>query len=208
MRGPPRDFTYGKVMSWVAFDRAVKAIERYGLEGDADHWRLLRDTVHEEICEQGYDKKRNTFVQYYGAEALDASLLMMPLVGFLPAHDERIKGTVDAIQKNLMQDGFVMRYSQAEGSDGLSGTESAFIICSFWLADDLALMGRLDEARELFNRLLAIRNDVGLLSEEYNPATHRLLGNFPQAFSHVGLINTAHNLSLDRKGPAETRAGH
>ncbi|HET6725005.1 MAG TPA: glycoside hydrolase family 15 protein [Gammaproteobacteria bacterium] len=207
MRGPPRDFTYGKVMSWVAFDRAVKAIERYGLEGDADHWRMLRDTVHGEICEQAYDKKRNTFVQYYGGESLDASLLMMPLVGFLPPDDERIKGTVAAIQNNLMQDGFVMRYSQAKDSDGVSGTESAFIICSFWLADDLAMMGRRDEARELFDRLLSIRNDVGLLSEEYDPKTHRLLGNFPQAFSHVGLINTAHNLSLQKKGPAEHRAG-
>jgi GH15 family glucan-1,4-alpha-glucosidase len=206
MRGPPRDFTYGKVMSWVAFDRAVKAIEQYGLEGDADHWRELRDTVHDEVCERAYDKKRNTFVQYYGGEALDAALLLMPLVGFLPPDDKRIQGTVEAIQNNLMQDGFVMRYSQAENDDGLSGGESAFLICSFWLADNLAMMGRMTEARELFERLLAIRNDVGLLSEEYDPRTRRLLGNFPQAFSHVGLINTAHNLTADKTGPAEHRS--
>ncbi|HET7307129.1 MAG TPA: glycoside hydrolase family 15 protein [Gammaproteobacteria bacterium] len=206
MRGPPRDFTFSKVMAWVAVDRAVKTIDREGLDGDADHWRLLRDTIHEEICDKGFNKKRNTFVQYYGGEGLDAALLMMPLVGFLPPEDPRIKGTVEAIQQDLMQDGFVMRYSQEEGSDGVSGTESAFIVCSFWLADNLAMMGREDEARELFEKLLSIRNDVGLLSEEYDPRTHRQLGNFPQAFSHVGLINTAHNLMRNKAGPAQHRA--
>ncbi|HET7371038.1 MAG TPA: glycoside hydrolase family 15 protein [Gammaproteobacteria bacterium] len=206
MRGPPRDFTFSKVMAWVAMDRAVKAIERYGLEGDVAHWRMLRDTIHDEVCEKGFNKKRNTFVQYYGGEGLDAALLMMALVGFLPPEDPRIKGTVEAIQKDLMQDGFVMRYTQEEGGDGVAGSESAFIVCSFWLADNLAMMGRQDEARTLFERLLAIRNDVGLLAEEYDPHTKRLLGNFPQAFSHVGLINTAHNLTLHKAGPAEHRA--
>ncbi|HET6654865.1 MAG TPA: glycoside hydrolase family 15 protein [Gammaproteobacteria bacterium] len=206
MRGPPRDFTFSKVMAWVAMDRAVKAIERYGLEGDADHWRMLRDTIHGEVCEKGFNKKRNTFVQYYGGEGLDAALLMMALVGFLPPEDPRIRGTVEAIQKDLMQDGFVLRYTQKEGGDGVSGSESPFIVCSFWLADNLAMMGRQQEARELFERLLAIRNDVGLLSEEYDPKTQRLLGNFPQAFSHVGLINTAHNLAVNEAGPAENRA--
>lgn len=207
MRGPPRDFTHGKVMAWVAFDRAVKAIENFRLEGDAAHWRALRKNVHDEVCEKGFNKPRNSFVQYYGGDALDASLLLMPLVGFLPPEDARIKGTVEAIQKNLMNDGFVMRYSQTEGGDGMEGNEGAFIICSFWLADNLALMGRKDEARELFDRLLAIRNDVGLLAEEYDPRQRRLLGNFPQAFSHVGLINTAHNLSLEGTGPAKHRPG-
>ncbi|MDN5863789.1 MAG: glycoside hydrolase family 15 protein [Gammaproteobacteria bacterium] len=207
MRGPPRDFTHGKVMAWTAFDRAVKAIENFGLEGDAAHWRALRKTVHDEVCEKGFSKKRNTFVQYYGGEPLDAALLLMPLVGFLPAEDPRIKSTVEAIQKNLMNDGFVMRYSLEEGDDGLAGGEGAFILCSFWLADNLALMGRKDEARELFHRLLAIRNDVGLLAEEYDPREKRLLGNFPQAFSHVGLINTAHHLSLEEgNGPAQHHA--
>ncbi|HET8551914.1 MAG TPA: glycoside hydrolase family 15 protein [Gammaproteobacteria bacterium] len=206
MRGPPRDFTFSKVMAWVAVDRAVKTIDREGLDGDADHWRLLRDTIHQEICEKGFNKKRNTFVQYYGGEGLDAALLMMALVGFLPPEDPRIKGTVEAVQKDLMQDGFVLRYSQEEGSDGVSGTESAFIVCSFWLADNLAMMGREDEARALFEKLLSIRNDVGLLSEEYDPRTHRQLGNFPQAFSHVGLINTAHNLMRNKPGPAQHRA--
>jgi GH15 family glucan-1,4-alpha-glucosidase len=193
-------------MAWAAFDRAVKAIERYGLEGDAGKWRMLRQTVHDEVCEKGFNKKRNTFVQYYGGEALDASLLLLPLVGFLPPEDERIQGTVAAIQKDLTCDGLVMRYSQEESGDGLSGSEGAFLICSFWLVDNLEMMGHKDEARELFERLLAIRNDVGLLAEEYDPAAHRMLGNFPQAFSHVGLINSIHNLSEERTGPAEHRA--
>jgi GH15 family glucan-1,4-alpha-glucosidase len=205
MRGPPRDFTYGKVMAWVAFDRAVKAIENFGLEGDAAHWRALRKTVHDEVCEKGFNSQRNAFVLYYGGDTLDAALLLMPLVGFLPPDDPRIEGTVEAIQKNLMSDGFVMRYSPAEAGDGVAGSEGAFIICSFWLADNLALMGREDEARELFDRLLAIRNDVGLLAEEYDPRQKRLLGNFPQAFSHIGLINTAYNLSLEETGPAKRR---
>jgi GH15 family glucan-1,4-alpha-glucosidase len=207
MRGPPRHFTHSKMMAWVAFDRAVKTIENYGRDGDSTGYRAIADTIHHEICEKGFDAERNTFVQYYGGEALDAALLLMPLVGFLPADDSRVVGTVDAINKNLTQDGFVMRYSQEVAGDGVSGTESPFIICSFWLADDLALMGRYDEARDLFERLLAIRNDVGLLSEEYDPRTRRLIGNFPQAFSHVGLINTAHNLvQHDDARPAHHRA--
>jgi GH15 family glucan-1,4-alpha-glucosidase len=206
VRGPPRHFTHSKVMAWVAFDRAVKAIERFGREGPLDQWRSLRDGVKKEICERGYDAARTTFTQYYGSRQLDASLLMMPLVGFLPASDERIRGTVRAIERELLRDGFVLRYSpeESEHVDGLPSGEGVFLACTFWLADNYALDGRTDEARALFAKLLAIRNDVGLLSEEYDPVGRRLLGNFPQAFSHVGLVNTAHNLSHHVK-PAEHR---
>lgn len=206
MRGPPREFTFSKVMAWVACDRAVKAIERYGLDGDVEHWRTLRDTIHATVCELGFNSRLNTFTQYFGGDTLDASLLLTTLVGFLPPDDERIVSTVDAIQKNLVRDGFVRRYNQAAGGDGVSGGESPFIVCSFWLVDNLAIMGRYDEARALFERLLAIRNDVGLLAEEYDPTSRRLLGNFPQAFSHVGLINSAHNLNTNKPGPAARRS--
>jgi GH15 family glucan-1,4-alpha-glucosidase len=196
VRGKPRQFTYSKVLAWVAFDRAVKAVERHGLEGPVDHWRKLRDAVHREVCDKGYDAGRNAFVQYYGSSELDASLLMMSKIGFLPAGDPRVAGTVEAIKRDLMPDGFVLRYSQRDGGvDGLASGEGAFLPCSFWLADNLAMMGRHDEARELFERLLAVRNDVGLLSEEYDPRARRLLGNFPQALSHIALINSAENLT-------------
>jgi GH15 family glucan-1,4-alpha-glucosidase len=206
IRGEPRHFTHSKVMAWVAFDRAVKAIERFGREGPLEKWRRLRDQVKDEICERGYDRSRGTFTQSYGGRELDASLLMMPLVGFLPATDERMRGTVRAIERELMRDGFVCRYSPdgSERVDGLPSGEGVFLACTFWLADNYALEGRADEARVVFERVLAAANDVGLLSEEYDPAEQRLLGNFPQAFSHVGLINTAHNLSQAVK-PAEHR---
>jgi GH15 family glucan-1,4-alpha-glucosidase len=193
-------------MAWVAFDRGVKAVESFGLEGSADRWRQLCHAIHTEVCHEGYDSERGAFTQYYGSRELDASVLMMPLVGFLPPSDPRVKGTVEAIQKELVEDGFVIRYSTGTAVDGLPAGEAAFLPCSFWLADNLALLGRHDEARALFERLLSIRNDLGLLSEEYDPAAGRLLGNFPQAFSHVGLVNTARNL-CPGPGPAQHR-GH
>ncbi|UQA56845.1 glycoside hydrolase family 15 protein [Polyangium aurulentum] len=204
IRGPRRHFTHSKVMAWVAMDRAVKAVECFGLPGDAATWRRLRDEIHAEVCTRGFDPGMNSFVQHYGSTELDASLLMLPLVGFLPATDPRMVGTVAAIQARLRCDGFVARYATSSGVDGLPPGEGAFLLCSFWLADNLALQGRVDEARELFERLLSLRNDVGLLSEEYDPLAKRLVGNFPQAFSHVGLINTARNLD-HAGGPAEDR---
>jgi GH15 family glucan-1,4-alpha-glucosidase len=205
VRGAAQHFTHSKVMAWVAADRAVKAVERYDREGPVEKWRSLRDTIHEDVCRNGFDAERNTFVQYYGGTALDASLLMMPLVGFLPPRDPRVVGTVEAIRRELVHDGLVIRYATHTGVDGLPGGEGTFLACSFWLADALAMMGRTKEARDLFERLLDLRNDVGLLAEEYDPIGRRQLGNFPQAFSHIGLINTAHNLTT-RRGPAEERA--
>ncbi len=207
VRGPRRHFTHSKVMAWVAFDRAVKAVERFGCDGSVERWRRQRDAVHDEVCQRGFDVARNTFVQYYDGATLDASLLMMPLVGFLPPHDPRVVGTVAAVERDLVVDGFVRRYAPADAPhvDALPPGEGVFLPCSFWLADDLALLGRQDDACRLFERLLALRNDVGLLSEEYDPASRRLVGNFPQAFSHVSLINTARNLSRGG-GPAAHRA--
>jgi GH15 family glucan-1,4-alpha-glucosidase len=204
VRGPRRPFTHSRVMAWVAVDRAVKAVERFGLEGPVDRWRRLRSTIHDDVCRNGYDSTMGAFVQYYGSQLLDASLLMIPLVGFLPATDPRMLGTVQAVQTHLVSDGFVARYQTRPDVDGLPAGEGAFLPCTFWLADNLALQGRHAEARAIFERLLAIRNDVGLLSEEYDPVSRRLLGNFPQAFTHVGLINTARNLTR-RGGPAEHR---
>jgi len=206
MRGPRRQFTHSKVMAWVALDRAVKAVELAGMDGPVDRWRALRREIHEEVCRDGYDAKRDTFVQYYGAKQVDASLLMIPLVGFLPASDPRVKGTVAAVQRELTVDGLVHRYPP-EGSekvDGLPPGEGTFLACTFWLADNLALMGRRDEANAIFERLLTLRNDVGLLAEQYDPHDGRQLGNFPQAFSHVALVNTARNLSAS-PGPAWAR---
>jgi GH15 family glucan-1,4-alpha-glucosidase len=204
VRGPRRHFTHSKVMAWVALDRAVKAIERFKLDGPLDTWRHVRDNIHGEICARGFDPDMNSFVQYYGAKQMDASLLLIPLIGFLPATDPRVLGTVTAIQKHLVKDGFVARYNNDPAIDGLPPGEGAFLACSFWLADNLALQDRHDEAREIFKHLLDIRNDVGLLSEGYDPVARRLVGNFPQAFSHVGLVNTARNLTR-RGGPAEDR---
>ncbi|HEX9445794.1 MAG TPA: glycoside hydrolase family 15 protein, partial [Candidatus Binatia bacterium] len=204
VRGPRRHFTHSKVMAWVALDRAVKGVERFGLAGPTARWRAARDRIHAEVCARGFDAKLGSFVQYYGAEDVDASLLMIPLVGFLPPTDPRMLGTVKTIQERLVTGGLVSRYKHAPHVDGLPQGEGAFIACTFWLADNLALQGRQDEAREIFERLLAIQNDVGLLSEQYDRSRKRLMGNFPQAFSHVGLINTARNLSR-RGGPAENR---
>ncbi len=205
VRGPRRDFVHSKVMAWVAFDRAVKAVEEFGLDGPVDRWRDCRDEVHREVLERGFDAERNTFTQYYGSQALDASALMIPLVGFLPGDDPRVAGTVDAVQRELMQDGLVLRYRSDEGVDGLPPGEGAFLPCSFWLADALGMLGRTDEARALFERLAALANDVGLLSEQYDPVAGRMLGNFPQAFTHVSLVNTAGNLSAGAR-PAHHRA--
>jgi GH15 family glucan-1,4-alpha-glucosidase len=204
VRGPRRHFTHSKMMAWVALDRAIKAVERFGLDGPVHEWRRIRGKIHAQVCDRGFDPELGAFVQYYGAKRLDASLLMMPLIGFLPATDPRVVGTVKAIQTHLARDGFVARYSTDPKIDGLPPGEGAFLACSFWLADNLALQGRDDEAREIFQRLLAVRNDVGLLAESYDPAAGRLVGNFPQAFSHVGLVNTACNLTR-RGGPAEHR---
>jgi GH15 family glucan-1,4-alpha-glucosidase len=204
VRGPRRHFTHSKIMAWVAADRMVKTVEQSKFDGPVDRWRALREAIHREVCERGFDAKRNTFTQYYGSQELDASLLMVPLVGFLPPEDPRVKGTVTAIEKHLKADGFVARYPTNPDVDGLPPGEGAFLPCSFWLADNLHLQGRSDEARELFERLLALRNDVGLIAEEYDPVGKRLLGNFPQAFTHVALVNTAWNLSRD-VGPAVHR---
>jgi GH15 family glucan-1,4-alpha-glucosidase len=206
VRGGRRHFTHSKVMAWVAFDRAIKGVEERGLDLDCTPWKALREEIHREVCDQGFDVSRNTFVQSYGAKALDASLLMIPLVGFLSPDDPRVAGTVAAIQDGLMCDGFVQRYETKDSVDGLPPGEGAFLPCSFWLADNLALMGRTDEARALFERLVGLCNDVGLISEEYDPGSGRLLGNFPQAMTHVALINTACNLS-GAVGPARTRSG-
>jgi GH15 family glucan-1,4-alpha-glucosidase len=204
MRGGRRQFTHSKVMAWVAMDRAVKAVEQFGLDGPVDRWRALRSKIHDQACREGYDSGMGSFVQQYGGKSLDASLLMIPLVGFLPVSDPRVEGTVRAIERKLLVDGLVIRYDSPSEVDGLPAGEGTFLACSFWLADNFALMGRVGDARKLFERLLTIRNDVGLLAEEYDPIHDRLLGNFPQAFSHVGLINTAGNLA-NQGGAAEHR---
>ncbi len=195
VRGPPRHFTFSKIMAWVAFDRGIKSIEQYGLEGPKEHWDEVRATIAAQILDQGYDPKRKTFVQYYGAPDLDASLLLIPQLGFLPPDDPRVRGTVAAVERELLRDGFVCRYSSRSATDGLPEGEGVFLACSFWLANSLALIGRRDDAIALFERLLAVRNDLGLLSEEYDPVARRLLGNFPQAFSHTAIINTAAHLA-------------
>jgi GH15 family glucan-1,4-alpha-glucosidase len=207
VRGGPKQFTHSKLMAWVAADRAVNAIERFALPGPAARWRALREDIRREILTRGYDEDRGTFTQYYGSRELDAALLMLPLVGFLPAGDPRVRGTVSAIERELLQDDFVQRYPQVPGDsvDGLPAGEGAFLACTFWLADNYALQGRHDEAREVFERLLALRNDVGLLSEEYDPKARRLVGNFPQAFSHVPLIDTARTLSRATTSGTEDR---
>ena len=205
VRGPQRHFTHSKMMAWVAFDRGVKCIEQFGLDGPADRWRAVRAAIHRDVCTRGFDATQGAFVQSYGSTLLDASLLMMPLVGFLPVSDPRVRGTIEAIERRLTHDGFVTRYETDPAVDGLPPGEATFLLCSFWLADNLALLGRREEAHHLFERLLSIRNDVGLLAEGYDAELGRQAGNFPQAFSHVGLINTAMNLSRVH-APAVERA--
>jgi GH15 family glucan-1,4-alpha-glucosidase len=204
VRGPRRQFVHSKVMAWVAADRLVKILEESGVERPLDGLRRMREEIHEEVCREGYDAERNTFTQYYGSTQLDAALLLIPQVGFLPASDPRVAGTVDAIQRELVRDGFVMRYIPDEdAADGLPPGEGAFLACSFWLVIDLAMLGRVQEARELFDRLLALRTDLGLFSEEYDPEHRRLIGNFPQAFTHLTLIASAVALSeAEAEGPA------
>jgi GH15 family glucan-1,4-alpha-glucosidase len=206
VRGPRRHFTHSKVLAWVAFDRAVQAVERWDLHGPVDRWRRLRAEIHEEVCREAFNVELNSFTQAYDSDELDASTLLIPLVGFLPADDPRVVGTVNAVQRHLTRDGFVERYKPKEHNDvdGLPGGEGVFLPCSFWLVDALLMQERDDEARALFEKLLGISNDLGLLAEEYDPAAKRLLGNYPQAFTHVGLVNSAYNLS-HHTGPAHQR---
>jgi GH15 family glucan-1,4-alpha-glucosidase len=209
VRGAPQQFTHSKVMAWVAIDRAVKSAEHYGLDGPIDRWRALRDEIHADVCEKAFDPELNAFVQAYGSKLMDASLLLIPLVGFLPPTDPRVQGTVAGIEKELLVDGFVLRYDSEATDDGLPPGEGAFLACSFWLADDYMVLGRVDDARQLFERLLSLRNDVGLLAEGYDPRGQRQLGNFPQAFSHIALVSTAFNMSQalgdNTQGPATQR---
>src|ERR1700733_9318803 len=205
MRGPPQHFTYSKVMAWVAFDRAIKSAETFGLEGPIDDWRTLREVIHNDVLEHGFNKRLGTFVQAYGSDQLDASLLLIPSVGFLPVTDPRIEKTIAAIEKNLLRNGFVLRYSTEEVEDALPPGEGAFLACSFWLVDAYILQERYDDAEGLFRRLVGLCNEVGLLSEEYDPKLKRLVGNFPQAFSHLALVNSAYNLTRTRK-PVHQRA--
>ena len=206
VRGPPCHFTYSKVMAWVAFDRMIKSAETFDLPGPIDHWKAVREEICDDVIAHGFDRELGSFVQSYGSKELDASLLLLCAVGFLPPHDPRIRGTVAAIERHLLVDGYVLRYHSARTEDGLPPGEGAFLACSFWLADAYVLLGRIEDAWRLFERLVARCNDVGLLSEEYDPSIDRLLGNFPQAFSHVALVNTAANLTRTEK-PAEQRAG-
>jgi len=203
VRGGRRQFTFSKVMAWVALDRSVRDAERFRLDAPLDRWRQVRDRIHATICKCGFDGRRNTFTQSFGSSELDASLLLMPMVGFLPPDDPRIRGTVAAIERELLVDGFVLRYRSNTEVDGLPPGEGVFLPCSFWLADSYTLQNRDAEARALFERLLSLRNDVGLLAEEYDPRARRQVGNFPQAFSHVALIGTA--LNLHELGPAQRR---
>ena len=201
VRGPRRHFTHSKVMAWVAIDRAIKTAEERGLEGPLEQWKEVRKEIHDQVCDQGFNPDKGSFTQYYGSDQLDASLLMIPLVGFLPAHDPRVRGTIEAIEHDLVEGGFVLRYRTADTGDvdGLTGREGAFLACSFWLADCLSLLGRDHDARQMLDRLMGLRNDLGLLSEEYDPVAGRLVGNFPQAFSHVSLVNSASKIGGDEK---------
>ncbi|HVY25723.1 MAG TPA: glycoside hydrolase family 15 protein [Polyangiaceae bacterium] len=205
IRGPRRHFTHSKVMAWVAFDRAVKGIEEHGFDGPVARWRKCRDDIHRLVCERGYDARRGTFTQSFGDKEVDASLLMLPLLGFLPAADARIAGTVRAIEQDLLHQGLVRRYRPRRSLDGLAGAEGVFLPCSFWLVDNYVLQGQHEKARRLLDRLLSLRNDLGLLAEEYDPVQRRLLGNYPQAFSHVSLVNSVLNLESAR-GPAQHRS--
>ena len=199
VRGPRRHFTHSKIMAWVAFDRGIKSVQEFGLPGPVDEWHRIRQEIHDDVCRKSFDAELGCFVQAYGTKELDASLLLTPAVGFLPPADPRVRATVEAIERELLVDGFVRRYDTSRSDDGLPPGEGTFLACSFWLADAYFLLGRTEDAERLFARLLALRNDVGLLSEEYDPDQKRLLGNFPQAFSHISLINTARNLTRSEK---------
>jgi GH15 family glucan-1,4-alpha-glucosidase len=201
VRGPRQHFTHSKVMAWLAFDCAVKGIEQFGQQGPLERWREVRARIHDSVCSKGFDRELNSFVQAYGSKELDASLLLLPIVGFLPASDPRIAGTIEQIERQLLQDGFVLRYRSKPGADGLPPGEGAFLACSFWLVDNYVQQGRVKEAKALFDRLAGLANDVGLLAEEYDPVAKRQVGNFPQAFSHVSLINSAINLSKAEASP-------
>ena len=206
VRGPRRHFTHSKIMAWVAFDRAIQAVERFGRVGPIDHWRRVRAEIHEQVCRSAYSNQKRAFTQAYGSEGLDASLLLMPLVGFLPITDERVRNTIAAIERELIQEGvFVRRYQPESGVDGIPEDEGAFLACSFWLVDNLVMLGRYEDAELLFERLLSLRNDVGLLAEEYDFRSGRQVGNFPQAFSHLALVNTAHALAHKEENPALQR---
>jgi GH15 family glucan-1,4-alpha-glucosidase len=205
VRGGRKQFTYSKIMAWVAFDRAIQSAEKFGLRGAVDHWREVRDQIHKEVCEKGYDPQLGSFTQSYGSKELDASLLLIPMVGFLPPSDPRIRDTIEAIEKQLMFDGLVLRYRTERVADGLPPGEGAFLACSFWMVGALNMLDRKPDAKRLFERLLDLRNDVGLLAEEYDPRAKRLLGNFPQALSHIALVNAAFGLTR-AGGPARQRA--
>jgi GH15 family glucan-1,4-alpha-glucosidase len=209
VRGPRRHFTHSKVMAWVAFDRAIKSAEQFGLKGPVDDWRRTRDEIHAQVCARAFDSDRGTFTQTYDRPDVDAALLMIPLVGFLPASDPRVVGTVRAIERDLLHGGFVRRYrtENAKEVDGQDSPEGVFLPCSFWLADVYVQMNRRDEAERLFNRLVGLANDVGLFSEEYDPVSGRMLGNFPQAFSHLALVTTAFNLGAQAPGSQVHRSG-
>ena len=206
VRGDAKHFTYSKVMAWVAFDRAIKTVEEFGLRGPVDEWRKLRQTIHDQVCAQGWNEKVGAFTQSYGSDKLDASILLISLTGFLPPNDARLRRTVEAVERVLMKDGFIQRYI-TDQDDGLAGGEGAFIACSFWFVDNLVMIGRRDDARAMFERLLSISTDLGFISEEYDLGRKRLIGNFPQAFSHIAMINSAFNLDHD-DAPAKERSGH
>ena len=194
MRGGPKQFTYSKMMCWVAFDRAVLLADQLKYDAPVDRWRKIRDTIHKQVCDRGFSKKKNAFVQEYGSDQLDASLLLMPSVGFLPGSDPRVKSTVEAIDRELNRDGLLLRYDTGKTKDGLPPNEGAFLACSFWMVSSLRAIGRQDDACALFERLMGLRNDLGLLSEEYDVNARRQVGNFPQAFSHIALVNAAFDL--------------
>ncbi len=207
VRGPPQHFVYSKIMAWVAFDRAIKTVEEFGLKGPLERWKKIRQTIHDDVCEKGWNEEVGAFTQAYGSVAMDASVLLMPLTGFLPPTDTRVGRTVEVVRQRLMVDGFVRRYDTDTKSDGLKGSEGVFLACSFWFVDNLVMLGRREEATAMYERLIALSTDLGLLSEEYDTKAKRLVGNFPQAFSHIALINSAYNLSKANP-PAEQRSGH
>jgi GH15 family glucan-1,4-alpha-glucosidase len=208
IRGPLRHFTHSRVMVWVAFDRAITAVEQHGLPGSVDRWRKIRDKVRDEILEHGYNEAAGTFTQHYDTTEVDASLLVIPIVGFLPADDERVRGTIEAVERELLRDGLVLRYRTSAGVDGLPGDEHPFLACSFWLVSAYALSGRVDDAHALMRRLVSLVNDLGLLSEEYDPGDSRMVGNFPQAFSHLALVGAALTLQEAEQGATVAHSGH